>query len=103
MRIAVIGGNYNSQSYKELLEIVRLAMPEEIIIDMSRHQSGNWKTDFDLRCLDIDSAHRIIVPNDWRDHIDAKADITHAQKVRKDLYIYLDGKFYPWEAYCAHQ
>jgi|GEM_PF-794333 len=102
MRIAVIGGEYDADSYKDFLSIVKIARPEEYVIDMSRHQEGeNWKKDYDKRCQDINSAHQVIIPSDWRDHINAKRDITYAEMLRKELFIYINGTFYPWEDYCA--
>jgi len=95
MRIAVIG-DYESPGYKDLLQLVKIIFPEEDVIDLSRHQSGEWKKRSIARYLDIESAHRVMIGNDWSDHFDTKSDITNAQKLSKEIFIEFNGRFLPF-------
>ena len=60
MKVAVIG-DYESTEYKELLKFVTLNMPEEKIIDLSRHQSKKWERLIEKRLQDITDAHQVVV------------------------------------------
>ena len=102
MRVAVIG-DYGKPEYKELLERVRIAFSEEYIIDMSRHQQSDWKDRLELRILDMDSAHLVIVCSKWDNCVDVKRDITEAQKINRDLVIEHEGRFIPFTQYTARQ
>lgn len=102
MRVAVIG-DYGTPEYKELLQRVRIAFSEEYIIDMSRHLQSSWKDRLELRILDMDSAHLVIVCSKWDHSVDVKRDITEAQKINRDLVIEHDGRFIPFTHYAARQ
>jgi len=95
MRIAVIG-DYESPEYKELLQLVKIIFPEEVVLDLSRYQNGDWKKRSNARYVDIESAHQVMISNDWVDHFDAKSDITNAQKLSKEIFIEFNGRFLPF-------
>jgi len=92
MIIAVIG-EYDSPNYQELLQRVKIAKPEEHVLDLSRHQSVNWKKMLDGRFADIGIAHQVVICSDWRIHFDAKRDITQAQLLNKEIFIDREGQF----------
>ena len=100
MRVAVIN-NYDSDYYKVFLQIVKIAKPEENILDLSKYNSRNYNKNKSDRHLEIDSAHQVIIGNNWLENIDARDDITFAMSQKKDIYAYVDGRFYPWDEYCA--
>lgn len=97
MNIAVIG-DYGSPEYRDLLIKVAIMQPEEKIFDLSVHNKGTWKEMLQARLVDIGNAHMVIICDDWHSHFDAKRDITHAQSLRKELFIECDGKFIPFSA-----
>jgi|SRR5665647_94584 len=101
MIIAVIG-DYESPKYQELLQCVKIYKPEEHVLDLSRHQSVNWKKMLDARFADIETAHQVVISNDWDNNIDTKRDITQAQFLHKETFIYRDGQFLPFPEY-AHK
>jgi len=96
MNVAVIG-DYESPEYRDLLMKVKIMQPEEQIFDLSRHKTGDWSKLLNARFADIGNAHRVIISSDWRNHFDAKRDITHAQSLHKECFIECDGKFLPLE------
>ena len=98
MRIAVIG-DYESQTYKALVQRVRIARPEEDVIDLSGHQTGSWKKMQNVRFTEIGSAHQVVISDVWHNHFDAKKDITHAQSLNKECFIDRDGQFLPFPEY----
>lgn len=92
MIIAVIG-DYESPEYKDLVQRVKISQPEEHVLDLGRHKSFNWKKLLDARFADIETAHQVIICSDWRNHFDAKRDITQAQLLNKEIFIDRDGQF----------
>lgn len=100
MLIAVIG-DYLSPEYQVLLEKVKSVKQDEAILDLSRHQKGSWNNMLKARFADIASAHEVIIGTDWHNDIDAKRDITHAQSLHKDCFVYLrsEGVFRPFPEY----
>jgi len=86
MKVAVIG-DYESTEYKELLKFVTLNMPEEKIIDLSRHQSKKWERLIEKRLQDITDAHQVVVCEQWREDrlIDVKVDLGNALELNKDI------------------
>jgi hypothetical protein len=95
MRIAVVG-DYTSPKYQDLLLRVKIAFPEEEVLDLSRHEQRNDETRKKARFSDIEEAHHIIISNDWQWSIDARNDITKAHQFHKDLFVEMDGAFRPY-------
>lgn len=95
MDIAVIG-NYKSKKYQELLKMVRNLKPDDRVIDLSRHQSTAWGKQLHDRYTDIGNAHIVIISEDWRDHFETRNDLTHAQKLHKELYLEYEQRFIPF-------
>lgn len=98
MNIAVIG-DYQSPQYNNLLQKIRMARPEEQILDLSSHQTGSWKKMCNARFEDIFRSHQVIIGNGWRTNIDARRDITYAQELKKECLIEIDGTFRPFPEY----
>jgi len=94
MKISVIA-NYESVSFRVLLERVRCFFPEEDVLDLSRHQGNDWKKIDQNRIIDISGSSLVIVCQDWKNHIDVVHDLTEAQKRGKDILIEVDGGFVP--------
>jgi len=102
MKIALIG-DYLSIEYKSELGVLRSELRDDHIEDLGRHNTGNWKKDFDRRCADIDDSRQVIVLHDWSYYFDAKADITYSQKMKKEMFVLFDGKLFPWDVYYARK
>lgn len=102
MKVAVIG-DYESPAYKELLQRVRILMPDEEVLDLSRHQKTSWNRRLENRFADIKNALQVIISDDWDDHFDAKRDITHAQSLKKDCFIDRNGQFLPFPEYARRK
>ncbi len=100
--IVVVIGDYESPEYLDLLQRVKILQPEESVLDLSLHHFPTWKQSMDARFADIESAHRVIICNDWRKHFDVKRDITQAQLLNKEIFIERDGQFLPFPEH-AHQ
>jgi len=98
MRLAVIG-DYESPTYQEFLERVKIIFPGEQVLDLSRHKAEIWKTLADARMQDIESAHTVIISRDWSSHVDSRVDITRAQALKKECFIEIDGRFLPFPEY----
>ena len=98
MRISVIG-DYSLPEYKELLQIVKMAKPEEKVIDLSRHQSLSWDKMRKSRFEDITGSHLVVIGADFRNSVEARRDITHAQNLSKECKIYREGQFLPFPQY----
>ena len=98
MVISVIG-DYDSPEYKELLQKVKMAKPEEKVMDLSRHQSLSWDRMRKSRFEDITNSHLVVIGSDFRNSVEARRDITHAQNISKDCKIYRDGQFLPFPEY----
>ena len=102
MIIAVIG-DYESPTYKDMVQRVQILNPEEEVFDLSRHKTGGWKKMLESRFTDIRSAHRIAISYDWHNHLDAKRDITHAQLLNKECFIEREGQFRPFPEYAERK
>jgi len=98
MNIVVIG-DYQSPQYKDLLQRVHMALPEELILDLSSYRTGSWKKMYDARSEDIFRAHKVIIGNGWRTNIDARRDITYAQELKKECLVEIDGTYRPFPEY----
>lgn len=98
MIIAVIG-DYGSQEYSELVGRIRMVKPEEIVIDLSKHNSGSWIKDMRSRFRDIGNSHQLVISRHWQDYLEAKRDITHALSLHKECFIERDGQFLPFPQY----
>lgn len=91
MRIAVIG-DYESPDYKDLLLKVKVIMPDEYILDLSRHK-GTYMEMRDARWADIDSAHHVAVCEHWMEKkSDVRRDIDKAKNSDKSMLFFQDGK-----------
>ena len=99
MNIAVIG-DYDILQYKDLVQRVKIAYPEDDVLDMSRHK-GTWKKNLEARFEDICSAHLVIIGFGWRYKIDAKRDVTHAQYIGRECFIDREGKFLSFPEYAT--
>ena len=102
MNIAVIG-DYESPTYIDMVQRVKILNPEEVVSDLSRHKTGGWKKMLESRFTDIVNSHRIVISHDWNDHLDAKRDITHAQLLNKECFIERDGQFRPFPEYAERK
>lgn len=102
MKIAVIG-DCESPAYKELLQRIRILMPEEEVLDLSRHQKSSWTRMLENRFADIKNAHQVVISDDWDVHFDAKRDITHAQSLNKECFIDCKGQFLPFPEYAIRK
>ncbi len=98
MKIAVIG-DYASPGYKDLLLKVKIAFPEEEVMDLSRHDQTVWAKQLNARFTDISAASLVIIGKDWTRSFDAKRDITHAQSLHKDCLIEREEAFRPFPEY----
>ncbi len=98
MNIAVIG-DYQSPQYKNQLQRLEMALPEEHILDLSSHRTGSWKKMCDARFEDIFRSHKVIIGNGWRTNIDARRDITYAQSLKKECLIEIEGVYRPFPEY----
>ena len=100
--VIVVIGDYESPKYQELLQLVKIYKPEEEVIDLSRHQNLNPSIMRVSRFADIETAHQVVISNDWDNNIDTKRDITQAQFLHKETFIYRDGQFLPFPEF-AHK
>lgn len=98
MNIAVIG-NYTSPKYQEFLKIVKLAKPEEVIIDLSRHPGENWMKKCGARFEDINESHMVVIHPDYLDFHDSRRDVTYAMERKRECLIFIDGRFLPYPEY----
>lgn len=98
MIIAVIG-NYELPEYKEFLEKVKIACPEEEILDLSRHPGYNWGKKCKARFEDISSSHRVIINEDYKDFIDSRRDVSYAMQHKRTCFIYVDRQFKPFPSF----
>ncbi len=98
MHIAVIG-DYESPQYKNFLKKVKLAKPEDTIIDLSRHPGYNWGKKLKARFDDISESHLVIIHPDYENSLDSRRDVTYAMDRKRDCMIYLDGVFRPFTEY----
>lgn len=99
MRIAVIG-DYKSPGYIDLLMKVTIFIEDVFVLDLSKHNTGSWTDMRDARWADIESAHQVIVCNDWLDqNIDVKVDIQKARCLGKELLVFYDGYLIPLQLY----
>ena len=97
MKLAVIG-DYESPSYLELLERVKIIFQGETVLDLSAFP-GSWKQKSDARIDTIGRSHMVIISQDWSVLTDAKKDITCAQALKIECYVDVDGKFLPFPEY----
>ena len=97
MKLAVIG-DYESPSYQELLERVKIIFQGETIIDLSACK-GSWKQKSDDRIDLIGLSHRVIICKEWDVLTDVKKDITAAQALGKECLIDIGGQFLPFPEY----
>ena len=102
MKIAVIG-DYESSTYKDIVQRVKILNPEEDVLDLSKHKTGGWKKMLESRFKDIGNAQQIAISHDWHNHLDAKRDITHAQSLNKECFIERDGQFRPFPEYAERK
>lgn len=92
MNIAVIG-DYESPQYQELLQIVKIAFPDDNILDLSTHQKGDYKAREKARQNLIKGAFMFIYDHKWEESTEIRQDITYAQKAGLDGYLYAAGQF----------
>jgi len=92
MNIAVIG-DYASPQYHDLLQIVKVAFPEDKILDLSVHQAGDYKTREKARQKDIKSAFVYVFDQKWEESTEIRQDITYAQQAGLNGYLYSAGQF----------
>lgn len=102
MKIAVIG-DYESPQYRDTLLKVAVIQPDETILDLSRHTKGIWSAKSKSRFTDIEDSSIVVVVPGWDRSIDAKTDITYAQKLHKNCMSEVDGKFIPFGPYSCYQ
>ena len=91
MRIAVIG-DYNSPQYQTLRQIVRVYFPGDTIIDLSVHQSADYKKREKARHVEIKTSHIFVFDSMWDESVEIRQDITYAQQEGKDGYLYKAGQ-----------
>ena len=94
MNISVIG-NYESESFRVLLERVRCFFPDDAILDLSRHKGNDWKKMDQNRISDISNSSMVVVCQNWKDHADVIHDLSEAQKHKKDIFIEYEDRFVP--------
>ena len=92
MNISVIA-NYESESFRVLLERVRCFFPDEDVLDLSRHKGNDWKKMDQNRISDISTSNLVIVCQNWKDHADVIHDLSEAQKHKKDIFIEYEDRF----------
>lgn len=92
MNIAVIG-DYASLQYKDLLQIVKMNFPEDTILDLSIHKTGDYKTREKARQKEIKSAFMFVFDYKWENSTEIRQDITYAQQAGLDGYLYSAGQF----------
>ena len=97
MNIAVIG-DYESPQYKDLLRIVGMHFPEDRILDLSKHNTGDYKTRELARQKVIKSAFMFVYDYKWEDSTEIRQDITYSQQAGLDGYLYRNGQFIPCAA-----
>jgi hypothetical protein len=95
MIIAVVG-DYTSPDYKDLLLRVKIAFPEEKVLDLSRHEQRNDQLRKRARSTDIEDSHHVILGNNWRGSFDARNDINCAHQNHKEIFVEMDGAFRPY-------
>jgi len=95
MNIAVIG-DYESPDYQVLIGKVKNIFPQEKVYDLSRHLGNNWKKKDDARIGDISDSHLVIICNRWQEYIDARHDLSEAQKLHKDISLEISDSFIPF-------
>jgi len=98
MNIAVIG-DYESPQYPEFLKKVKLAKPEETIMDLSRHPGHNWSKKLHARFEDISESHQVVISSDYENSLDARRDVSYAQEKHRECFIYNNGQFLPFPEY----
>lgn len=98
MIIAVIG-DYRLPEYKTLLQRVKMAKPEETVLDLSRHPKSTFEKELSLRYADIGNAHLVVIGRNYDDFA-PRRDITQAQHLHKECLIEtIDGQFRPFPEY----
>lgn len=100
MLIAVVG-DYASPLYKEFVKTVKIAKPEERIADLSVYTGAAVITNRKNRQFDINDSAMVVISTDYLRNVDARADVHHAQMIKKECYIYRDGRFLPFPEYAG--
>ena len=100
MMIAVVG-DYASPLYKEFVKTVKIAKPEERIADLSVYTGAAVITNRKNRQFDISDSSMVVISSDYLRNVDARADVHHAQMIKKECYIYRDGRFLPFPEYAG--
>jgi hypothetical protein len=91
MNIAVIG-NYVLPDYQKFLNKISGVKPDDKVTDLSRHRSGSWDNMKKKRQEDIADSHMVVIGAGWKTSVDAMVDLTYAQKLRKEIYLEVDGQ-----------
>jgi hypothetical protein len=92
MNIVVIG-DYESLQYQDLLQIVRIAFPDDKVLDLSIHKTGDYKSREKARQNVIKGAFMFVYDQKWEESTEIRQDITYAQKAGLDGYLYAAGQF----------
>lgn len=91
--------DYESADYRLLLNKLRMLFENEHVLDLSRHKGNDWKKRDNARIDDIRNSHVVVVSSDWQEHADVRHDLDQAQKLKKEVHVYVNDKLIPFSNY----